>query len=321
MQMSGTLTISIEVELGWGVHDLAIREHLSEDGRREREYLRRLLAKADECGVPISFDIVGHLLLSECDGTHDGQYPDGWFDADPGTDVETDGLYYGPDLAAQMLEAETEHELCTHTFSHVLCNRVDEAVVDTELKRVNDLHADLDGPVESFVPPRHFRADNGVLRRNGIRVARYAKVKGSRTLAHRFKQLTIGPHPEWEPSVEDGLVETYCTTYPSLTARTLPAGQGDVFRGYRSFPLAARKRAHAYYLRRATRRTIETGVPLHLWCHLYDLSNEHQWDVLEGYLEYLAGVPDDDLEILTMDALADAYLGSGAEPLDARAPS
>ncbi|WP_313694895.1 hypothetical protein [Halorarum halobium] len=306
--MAGTVTISIEIELGWGVHDLPKRSHLSDDGRRERQYLRKLLSKADECGVPITFDIVGHLLLESCDGSHAGAYPTGWFDADPGTDGEADGLFYGPDMAEAVLDADGGHELSTHTFSHVLCDRVSDDLVETELRRSAELHAELGESFSSFVPPRHYRPDNEVLRRNGVRVARYAKVKESPTVAHRFKQLTLGPHPEWEPRVEDGVLETYCTTYPSLTARTLPAGGADVFPGYRAFPLAARKLAHGRYLRRATGRSIESGTPLHLWCHLYDLSNEHQWEVLEGYLEFLADVPDDALSVETMESLAETRL-------------
>lgn len=301
----------MEVELGWGVHDLPDADHLSEDGRRERAYLRKLLRKADECDVPISFDIVGHLLLGECDGSHEGAYPDGWFDADPGTDAETDGLFYAPDMARRILDAETDHELCTHTFSHLLCDRASDDLLGTELRRCSALHGRLGESVSSFVPPRHYRPNTEALRRNGIRVARYAKVKESRTPAHRFKQLVVGPHPEWEPRVVDGLLETYCTTYPSLTARTLPSGQETTtFGPYRALPLAVRKRLHARYLRRATRRAIETETPLHLWCHLYDLSNDHQWSVVAWYLDYLDSLPEDALEIRTMESLGDAWLGS-----------
>lgn len=308
--MPGTLTISIEIELGWGVHDLPTRRHLSEDGRRERAYLRRLLGKADDCGVPISFDVVGHLLLAECDGSHEGPYPEGWFDADPGTDVETDGLFYGPDMARAVLDADVDHELCTHTFSHLLCHRASDELLSTELERVGELHADVDGEVVSIVPPRHYRPNNEVLRRNGVRVARYARTKRSPTIAHRFKQVTVGPHPEWEPHVDDGLLETYCTTYPSLTAGTLPSGREPPRAVFRPLPLAARKRAHEFYLRRATNRAVESGVPLHLWCHLYDLSNEEQWSVLGRYLEFLGDVPDEELEVLTMRSLGDRLLGN-----------
>ena len=302
--MTGVLTMSVEVELGWGVHDLDERGHLSEDGSVEREYLRRLLAVTERCGTPISFDIVGHLLLDRCRGTHDGPYDPDWYDADPGTGVEEDPLFYAPEMADRILGSSADHELCTHTFSHLLCRRAPEALVDAELERVQELHEAVDAPVTSFVPPRHSRPENHVLRRNGIRTARYAKTEESASRLHRFWELTAGPHPEWEPAVVDGVLETYCTTYPSLTARSLPVGQRDRSHPvFRPFPLELRKRVQLYYLVRSTRRAIENGTPLHLWCHLFDLSNPHQFAVLESYLEYLSTVPEEDLRIRTMDEL------------------
>ncbi|MFD1515819.1 hypothetical protein [Halomarina rubra] len=307
--MRGTLTISIEVELGWGVHDLPDKAHLSADGLAERTYLQKLLSKTEQCDVPISFDIVGHLLLDECTGTHAGPYSEGWFDADPGTNAESDPLFYAPEMAEWILESSADHELCTHTFSHLLCRQASDATLDTELEAVQKLHRELDAPVVSFVPPRHSRPNNDVLRRNGIRIARYAKTKDSPTPAHRVWELAVGPHPEWEPQVVDDIFETYCTTYPSLTARTLPAGQRDgAHPVFDHLPLRARKRLHLYYLKESTRRAIESGTPLHLWCHLFDLSNEHQWEVLAEYLEYLAAIPAEDLEIRTMRQLAETKL-------------
>lgn len=305
--MSGVLTISVEVELGWGVHDIAADEHLSADGRTERRYLRKLLDRADACDVPISFDIVGHLLHESCSGAHDGPYPTGWFDADPGTDRETDPLYYAPDVARQILAADVDHELCTHTYSHLLCHEASAELVAHELRHVQDLHREIDGPVTSFVPPRHYRPDNSVLREHGIRTARYARDSSSPTSAHRFKHLSVGPHPEWEPRVVDGVLETYCTNYPSLTASSLPAGQRETHPAFRPLPVSVRKRTHRYYLRRATERAISSGTPLHLWCHLFDISNEHQWAVLSDFLRYLAGVPEDRLQVVTMDGLADLF--------------
>ncbi|WP_284012013.1 hypothetical protein [Halobaculum litoreum] len=296
----------MEIELGWGVHDLGHDDHLSPDGSTERRYLGKLLEKADECGVPISFNIVGHLLLDECDGTHPGAHEAGWFDADPGTDAETDPLFYAPDAARAVLDADVDHELCTHTFSHVLCGQVSRAVVEDELAAVRSLHDDLGAPVRSIVPPRHSRPPNDLLADHGIAVARYAVPTSGDGRLRRLRELTVGPHPLWEPALVDGVLETYCTTYPSLTAASLPSGQSPAPRVFRPVPRAVRKRLHGRYLRRSTERAIETGVPLHLWCHLYDLSNEHQWDVVSDYLEYLGSMPDDALAVRTMESLGGA---------------
>jgi hypothetical protein len=117
--MVGYVTLSIEVELAWGVHDIETNSHLSEDGSVERTYARRLLDHCDTLGLPITFDVVGHLCHASCDGNHDGTHESGWFDADPGTDVGRDSLFYAPDLIGDIAGRPTEHELCTHTYSHV----------------------------------------------------------------------------------------------------------------------------------------------------------------------------------------------------------
>lgn len=305
--MAGTLTISIEIELGWGVHDIEGKPHLSKKGAKEREYLQKLLQCTDEHDIPISFDIVGHLLLSECDGAHEGPYRDKWFSSDPGTDLSDAPLFYAPDMADAVLSTNTEHELCTHTFSHLLCEEETDELVDWELQQVQKMHAEIDDRIVSFVPPRHQRPRNETLRQNGIRVARYAKEKSTPTKLHRFKELTVGPHPEWEPKIQDGVLETYCTTYPSLTARSLPAGQRPVKSVFKPFPIELRKQVHQHYLRRSTQQAIESGIPLHLWCHLYDLSNRHQWEVLAEYFEYLSAIPDKKLEIKTMSGLYEEF--------------
>lgn len=305
--MAGMLTISIELELGWGVHDLNERSHLSENGVEERKFLQKLLQKTDEHDIPISFDIIGHLLLSGCDGMHNGPYPTGWFDSDPGSDVFDAPLFYAPDIAEDILSSDTEHELCTHTFSHLLCSEASDELLDLELQRVQELHTNLDKKVSSFVPPRHQRPKNEILRKNGIRVARYAKAKRSPSKLHRFKELTIGPHIERNPEIHNGVLETYCTTYPSLTARSLPSGQRTTGPIFRRFPLHVRKRIHRYYLSTATQRSIKSETPLHLWCHLYDLSNRHQWEVLDGYLDFLSEIPDRELQVKTMEGLGDEF--------------
>lgn len=306
--MTGTLTISIEVELGWGVHDLNLGSHLSENGVEERKYLQKLLQKTAEHDIPISFDIVGHLLLSECDGIHPGPYREGWFDSDPGTGVDDAPLFYASDMAEAILSSEPDHELCTHTFSHLLCGEASDELVNLELQRVQELHTEIDKNVSSFVPPRHQQPNNEILYQNGIRVARYAKEKHSPSIAHRFKELTVGPHPVWESEIHDGVLETYCTTYPSLTASSLPSGQRTTSSEFRPFPLRVRKRTHQYYLQKATQRVIESGTPLHLWCHLYDLSNPSQWEVLERYIEFLSTIPDQELQVKTMEGLGDELL-------------
>jgi len=303
--MSTVLTISIEIELGWGVHDISRDSHLSNDGKTERQYLKQLLSKSEETNIPISFDIVGHLLLNECNGSHPGPYSDGWFDSDPGTNKEEHPLFYAPEIAEWICQSPTDHELCTHTFSHILLNECSDELIAKEIDAVNDTHSEFGNSVKSLVPPRHERpADNSILAQSGIKTVRYSKRQDYTTKLVRFKQLIYGPHPEWTPKSSEGVLETYCTAYPSLTAPSLPAGQKEsAHPAFSIIPVDLRTALHLRYLKKATKRAIRSGNPLHLWCHLYDLSNQHQWNVVSDYFDFLATLPESELEIRTMDEL------------------
>lgn len=305
--MAGTVTISMEVELGWGVHDLGDFEHLSAGGAAERRYLSKLLDRCDEVGVPISFDVVGHLCESACDGDHEGPHRDGWFAADPGTDAATDPLFYAPSMVRDILDRPTDHEFCTHTYSHVPCHEATPETVAWELERSQEIIAELTGSgTTSIVPPRHYRPSAAVLRDAGVEIMRMNRDTSDKSRPARVKELVYGPHPVYEPVVVDGVVETYCTSYPSLTSSALPAGQRPAPSIFRPLPVRVRQALQRQYLNRAVDRAVATDGYCHLWCHLYDLANEYQWPAVRSFLGDLAARRDrGDVRVLTMAELND----------------
>jgi hypothetical protein len=313
--MTATVTLSMEIELGWGVHDIGETAHLSPDGAAEREYLRRLLDRCDELDVPITFNVVGHLLEEDCSGTHDGPHEEGWFANDPGTDADRDPLFYAPDLAPEIAIRSTDHELCPHTYSHVCCGEARPETVAWELETAQRRLEDLTGQrPRSLVPPRHSRPPTTVLRERDIDVMRMSvDTSGDGRLA-RLRELVIGPHPDFEPAVSSGVLETYCTSYPSLTAATLPAGQRAPPVPFRSMPVSIRQRLQRQYLSRTLDRTVEAGGHCHLWCHCYDLSNQYQWPIVSAFLADLAARRDrGELEIRTMAGLGDTIRADTSE--------
>lgn len=74
--MTGIITLSVELELGWGMHDMGVTSHLSDDRSAEETVLTNLLETCDRLSLPVSFDIVGHLYHESCRGFHEGPYPD-----------------------------------------------------------------------------------------------------------------------------------------------------------------------------------------------------------------------------------------------------
>ena len=303
--MSGVVTVSMEIELGWGVHDIGAFERLSTDGETERAVLSDLLTTLDRTRIPITFDTVGHLLLDGCSGDHESPHQNGWFRADPGTDYHTDGLFYAPDMVADIRSRSVDHELCTHTFSHVLLDQISLETCRWELEQVDAVHRQTVGqPPSSLVPPRHHLPPYDLLDQNGIDVVRPAIATQWSTRRGRFTELLAGPLPRSELRRRDGLVETTCTTYPSLTAPALPSGQGIPHPAFRYIPRSIRKRTHLRKLKRATRAVVADEGHLHLWCHLFDLCNPHQTAVVDDFFEWLAAFRDaTDLTVAPMEEL------------------
>ena len=286
--MVGTVTISVEIELGWGIHDRQEYDHLSDDGGKERRCLSRLLDACDDYGIPISFDIVGHLLLHSCEGEHSGPYPDGWFDEDPGTDTESDPLFYAPDIATEIARRRTDHEICTHTFSHAVSDTMPPEVQEQELEHAQRLHERVIGDqTASLVPPRHVCPSLDVLADHGIEIGRVQAGDPASNPVQRFRELLLGPSLVRPPELNDSLVETYCTRHPSLTAPSLPSGRSPPHPAFRWLPVRIGKRLHERYLRNATALAVERDSHLHLWCHLFDLNREYQLPPIESFLETL----------------------------------
>lgn len=301
--MTGKITISLELELGWGMHDLEDPnkfEALSDGRVAETETLHRLLDVCDELGLPITFDAVGHLLLDSCTGAHDGPYPEGWFDEDPGGDVDSNPLFFAPDLVEAISDADVEHEICTHTFSHILCDETPPTLLDHELDRCAQVHQDAGlSPFKSFVPPRHHTPDRDVLRRHGIETVRVATnepatgaVSAWAQRARSFSRILGRKHPVRQLHESAGVTETYTSVEPSLTAPFLPTGQAPPHPAFRPFPLHYRKQIQTRYLNTALEDAIRSESHAHLWSHLFNMANEPQWSVIHPFLRRVAAERD-----------------------------
>ncbi|MFC4358434.1 polysaccharide deacetylase family protein [Halobium salinum] len=300
------VTLSMEVELAWGVHDMD-EERISPGRRAESEFFDRLLARCDEAGVPFSFDVVGHLFEASCDGTHGDHCSPDWFDADPGTDAERNPEFYAPDMVRAMTATDVDHEICTHSYSHIDCSRFDADTVRRDLELAQAVHErDLGERTVSFVPPRHHTPPTDALRAAGIEIVRMARTPPEQSPLRTFSDHLFGTHDGMSLEYRDGIVFTYCSKRASLISSLLPKGQEETHPALRYLPLSTsqRQRHHLGTLRRSVEEAIETGEPLHLWCHLHDMANEEQWVGIAAFLGWLGEQADAGrIELLTMEEL------------------
>jgi peptidoglycan/xylan/chitin deacetylase (PgdA/CDA1 family) len=307
--MTGVITLSIELELGWGMHDRAEYGHLSSDRSVETETLHRLLNLADRLNLPITFDIVGHLIHDSCSGSHPGPHPESWWTEDPGTDIDTDPLFYAPDLIREIWNRETDHELATHTYSHLLADEATSEELDDELAIVDDLHADggLPAPT-SIVMPRHQQPDYSILADHGIETIR-RPIEGygysDSNPVSTFWWLLTRDHPTSTLERRNGMLETKATPHPSLTAASLPAGRSSPHFLFSIIPRRIRQALHRRYLIDTIERAAVENNHVHLWTHVYNMANSRQWEPISDGLEYLAERRDEgEILIKRMDELS-----------------
>lgn len=304
------ITISVEIELAWGLHDLSQHHRdnlLSRRRQIETRTLERLLKCCERTDTPITIDIVGHLLHSQCDGDHRGPHSAEWFDLDPGTDVNTDPHFYAPDLVRNIQDSASGHEICTHTYSHILCEEVSDDVVAWEIETANEVHTKLGIPEStSFVAPRHQSPPYAVLADHGIEIIRvpHPSYSFGGSPIKTFWDALFKRHPSADVNREDSLIETYCTSHPSLTASYLQNGQRAPNTVFRVIPELLRRRHHLWYLKNAVRRANESGENVHLWTHLYNLSNDQQIWCVERFLIWLDRYrQENDVTVKTMSEL------------------
>jgi len=298
--MGGQLTISIEIELGWR---RGSRPHISENRRKETETLSRLLDTCDDLGIPLSFDVVGHLFHESCSGEHEGPHDADWFDIDPGTTVSDAPAFYAPDLIRSIDRASVDHEICTHTYSHLPLASVSERALWWELDHVNHVHNEfgLSSPV-SLVSPKHETPRLDVLSDSSIRVVRepYREHDSTKVSPYRsYPTLT-------DLTREKGIAVTPCTVYPSLTSHTLPTGKTAPHRVYATLPISLRQWVHTRWLLNGVNHAASVDKPIHYWTHLYNMSNEEQFGAIKMFLEKVSEYDDSGkIEFSTMEELRD----------------
>ena len=128
----GGLIISADFEMAWAWrYTKTGNDHIAK-GRIERENLPAIIRILEEYNIPITFATVGHLFLDRCkNGDHEWmrrlpyfddhwKFTEGdWFDHDPHTSYIDSPEWYAPDLIKMIIDSKVEHEIATHTFSHI----------------------------------------------------------------------------------------------------------------------------------------------------------------------------------------------------------
>ncbi|MWV65478.1 polysaccharide deacetylase family protein [Halorubrum sp. JWXQ-INN 858] len=295
----GSVVLSIDAELGWGHHDLD--DPPPDRVEAGRDGWRLLVDALDEYEIPATWAVVGHLFLADCDGHHaDHPLAGDWFEHERNRWRGRPDLRFGPSLIEAVANADVDHEIGCHTFSHVEFGHASDQVARAEL--VASLRAaaalDVDTPMRSVVFPRNSVGHRDVLAEWGFDCYRGTAPTVDGALGgrlHKITRATVDTPPIVTPSVDEyGLVDVPASLY------------------LYGFEGPARRLAERVWddpIVRAVERGLDAladvdGV-FHLWLHPNNLVGDAEIVRLRRVLEAVARRRDDgDVRIETMQDVA-----------------
>jgi peptidoglycan/xylan/chitin deacetylase (PgdA/CDA1 family) len=183
MKKSGIFTVSIDLELAWGICDKPIGTTASSALMREREIIQRLLELFSRYHVQATWAVVGHLLLDRCHWQNERVHPEisrpivrnekrDWFFQHP--NHPGDDRWYGRDIVEWIRSASPRQEIGSHSFCHMPYDEAMTAAdaVSEDIRRAKELHEALRLPFEVFIFPRNRVGYRPLLAQAGLRAYR-----------------------------------------------------------------------------------------------------------------------------------------------------
>lgn len=328
--MTGTVVVSLDAELAWGYHDeqpsaprparhagerlqrayaALARGHYAGHGITDaelhtaRDSWIRLLDAFEEFDVPATWAVVGHLFRDDCDGEH-RSHPLGpaWFANDPGGTVAEQPLWFAPDLIEDIVERPTDHEIGSHSFSHVEFGDTSREAVSAEFRATASA---TDRSPTSLVFPRNQVGHLGALAEHGFtcyrgNMARWygdSVIRPAAKMANMLTQLSAPPVSH--PTVgEHGLID-------------IPASL-NLF-GFEGLARSLAAPVVADPLVRQAKLGIERAIAeegvFHLWFHPNDVLEPSHIERVRAVLEHVAARRErGDITVATMSEVAERTL-------------
>lgn len=299
----GSVIISIDAELAWGFVDFPkLPMHRL---RRAREMWMQLSDLLEKHEIPATWAIVGHLFLEQCNGRHP-DHPAGaeWFRQDPGGTVDTDEIWYAPDLIEYVIDADVGHDVGSHSFSHVNFENDDTSrqTALTELRMCQDIADEWSLEMSSFVFPRNRVGHPDVLCEQGFTSYRVTKPETwyQETVIEPIVKLVNGSPAGATPP----------TVTPTLDDQGLVRIPASLFLfGFEGRPRDLMSMVWTDPVLRMAKRGIDraaaTDELFHIWLHPNNIIDQHGLKRMAAIFSYIDTVRQEaDLSVKTMQDIA-----------------
>ncbi len=287
--MAGSLCISIDLELAWGIWDKPSHEYHERCAKLEGTIVERLVQIFERHEVAATWAIVGRLLERD--------------DVASRTTAFGDRIWYAPALIERVAHAKTRQEIASHGHEHKYFGSTTREQLRADLAAARSVHQRHGLAFDSFVFPRNDVNHLDLLRDAGISVYRSVDDGWFIDVRDRFgrsagrvanlldKTLPIPPRSV-KVSKHDDLVE--------LPSSMLLFGRKGL-----------RRVVHPSILVRKAMLGLDaakrSGDTFHLWFHPSNFyyESEQQFEALERIVAYAARMrANHELDIRTMGSFA-----------------
>lgn len=274
---NGTFTISFDTELIWGRIHLDNYDEFIQRAEKVHIILPKLLKILDTYKVPVTWAVVGHILLESCppDGhkhpeiirPHYKNQKADWFANDPGTNEKRDPAWYGKTLLTK-IQKYPYHDIGCHTFSHFYWGEkgCSKSAAESDVKlwskvaKQNKIHA------SSFVFPKNSIRYLDLLSKYGFTTYRdtddvwYKKLP---SITQTFAQI-----------IDLFLPPLSSTTTPYKNRKLIAIPGSFYFPSGRGIRRYIPKHVRAQKAIAGIDKAIMTGTLFHVWTHPIDFSED-----------------------------------------------
>lgn len=282
----GTLCISIDIEMAWGIWDKITPAAQRMIEGSDRPVIRRLIQLFDRHNVSATWAIVGRLI------------------GRPSIASDRIGpAWHAPEILDWLRNAEVDHDIGSHGFEHVYFCEVDAQLASDDINAARETHQILGLPFKSFVFPRNQVNHLSVLACSGISIYRSKDMGIVGVVERRFprlrqaanfidKLLPMTPPVVFPKANPSGMTE--------LESSTLLMSRNGARRIIRPNVTLMRHRA-------GLKKAVREGGVFHLWFHPSNFyyQSELQFNILDYTLQKAVSLREKGLlEIRTMTDFA-----------------
>jgi hypothetical protein len=282
----GKLTISIDLELAWGVWDTVTLQGLRLIEVAERPICIALIELFERYEIPATWALVAALLDEKSAIKRLG----------------SNACWYAPDIVERLMRAKVPHEIGSHSGRHIYFDAITASEARDDLEFARDVHRANGLSFKSFVFPRNAVGHLDFIARTGLRTFRGPDIGWIRAARRggRMAERAANFVDKFLPIPPQPVVAETRDTLVDIPGSMLLLGRN----GVRRFILASVTRAKLSMGLDHARRS---GGIFHLWFHPSNFyyRREEQLATLAWFLEHATNEAGRGrIELCTMESYA-----------------